>query len=74
MDVSKKSITQAYKLDKKSMKLLSLYKNILNRISKKLKTSMKKAIVVGSGFGGIASALRLKALGYEVIFLKNLTN
>ena len=27
---------------------------------------MKKAIVVGSGFGGIASALRLKALGYDV--------
>ena len=32
---------------------------------------MKKAIVVGSGFGGIASALRLKALGYDVMFLKN---
>ena len=27
---------------------------------------MKKAIVVGSGFGGIASALRLRANGYEV--------
>ena len=27
---------------------------------------MKKAIVVGSGFGGIASPLRLKALGYDV--------
>ena len=27
---------------------------------------MKKAIVVGSGFGGIASALRLKAMGYDV--------
>ena len=27
---------------------------------------MKKAIIVGSGFGGIASALRLKALGYDV--------
>ena len=27
---------------------------------------MKKAIVVGSGFGGIASALRLRAIGYDV--------
>ena len=27
---------------------------------------MKKAIVVGSGFGGIASALRLRANGYDV--------
>lgn len=26
----------------------------------------KKAIVIGSGFGGIASALRLRGLGYEV--------
>ena len=25
-----------------------------------------KAVVVGAGFGGIASALRLRALGYEV--------
>ena len=30
----------------------------------------KKAIVVGSGFGGIASSLRLKALGYDVILLE----
>ena len=27
---------------------------------------MKKAIVVGSGFGGIASALRLRANGFDV--------
>ena len=27
---------------------------------------MRKAIVVGSGFGGIASALRLRASGFEV--------
>ena len=33
---------------------------------------MKKAIVVGSGFGGIASALRLKALGYEVNIFEKL--
>lgn len=32
----------------------------------------KKAIVVGSGFGGIASSLRLKALGYDVILLEKL--
>jgi phytoene desaturase len=32
----------------------------------------KKAIVVGSGFGGIASSLRLKALGYEVTLLEKL--
>ena len=29
----------------------------------------KKVIVVGSGFGGISSALRLKAKGYEVLLL-----
>jgi len=32
----------------------------------------KKAIVVGSGFGGIASSLRLKALGYDVTLLEKL--
>ena len=31
-----------------------------------------KAIVVGSGFGGIASSLRLKALGYDVLLLEKL--
>ena len=34
-----------------------------------IKTGLKsghKAIVVGAGFGGIASALRLRAMGYEV--------
>ena len=30
----------------------------------------KKVIVVGSGFGGLASALRLKAKGYEVTLLE----
>ena len=33
---------------------------------------IKKAIVVGSGFGGIASSLRLKALGYDVVLLEKL--
>ena len=33
---------------------------------------MKKAIIVGSGFGGIASALRLKALGYDVCIYEKL--
>ncbi|MFM7673048.1 MAG: phytoene desaturase family protein, partial [Candidatus Fonsibacter sp.] len=30
----------------------------------------KKAIVIGSGFGGIASALRLKAKGYNVTIIE----
>ena len=32
----------------------------------------KSALVVGSGFGGIASALRLKALGYNVTLIEKL--
>ena len=32
----------------------------------------KTALVVGSGFGGIASALRLKALGYNVTLIERL--
>ena len=63
----KKSITDAYDLDKRIYEIVKFVnKNILNRISKKLKIKMKKAIVVGSGFGGIASALRLRAIGYDV--------
>ena len=30
---------------------------------------MKQAVVVGAGFGGIASALRMRAKGYEVTLL-----
>ena len=30
----------------------------------------KKVIVIGSGFGGLASALRLRAKGYEVTLLE----
>ena len=30
----------------------------------------KKIIVIGSGFGGIASALRMKAKGYQVTLLE----
>ena len=33
-----------------------------------------KVLVVGSGFGGIASALRMRALGYEVTLLEKLEN
>jgi len=33
-----------------------------------------KILVVGSGFGGIASALRMRALGYEVTLLEKLEN
>ena len=32
----------------------------------------KKALVVGSGFGGIASALRLRRLGFQVTILERL--
>ena len=32
----------------------------------------KTAIVVGSGFGGIAASLRLRAMGYEVSVLEKL--
>ena len=32
----------------------------------------KKALVVGSGFGGIASALRLRKLGFQVTILEKL--
>ena len=32
----------------------------------------KTALVVGSGFGGIASALRLRALGYNVTLIEKL--
>lgn len=34
---------------------------------------MKKAIVIGSGFGGLASSLRLKAKGYDVLVLESLS-
>ena len=38
IDVSRKSITQAYKLDKKIYEIVKFVnKNILNRISKKIK-------------------------------------
>ena len=30
---------------------------------------MNKAIVIGAGFGGIASALRLRAKGYDVVII-----
>ena len=32
----------------------------------------KRAIVIGSGFGGIAMSLRLKKLGYETIIIEKL--
>jgi phytoene desaturase len=31
----------------------------------------EKAIVIGSGFGGLAAALRLRALGYQVVVLES---
>jgi len=41
--------------------------------SKKLVTD-KTAVVIGAGFAGIATALRLKALGYEVTLLERLSS
>ncbi|MGB2046244.1 MAG: phytoene desaturase family protein, partial [Porticoccaceae bacterium] len=32
----------------------------------------KKAVIIGAGFAGIATALRLRALGYEVTLLERL--
>ena len=32
----------------------------------------KKIIVIGSGFGGLAAALRLKAKGYKVTLVEKL--
>ena len=37
-----------------------------------MKNDIKSAIVVGSGFGGLAAALRLKYLGYDVTLLEKL--
>ena len=34
----------------------------------------KKAVVIGAGFAGIATALRLRALGYQVTLLERLAN
>ena len=36
--------------------------------------SMKKAIVIGAGFGGIASAIRLKKKGYNVEIIDRCNN
>ena len=38
----------------------------------KQKTIAKKAIIVGAGFGGLAAALRLRAIGYQVTVLDKL--
>ena len=35
-------------------------------------TTNKKALIIGSGFGGIASALRLKKIGFEVTLVERL--
>ena len=32
---------------------------------------MKKAIIIGSGVAGLASALRLKSIGYDVVVFEN---
>ena len=37
-----------------------------------MQNEIKSAIVIGSGFGGLAAALRLKSIGYEVTLLEKL--
>ena len=41
-----------------------------NQSSVRSLSMTKKVIVIGSGFGGLASALRLRAKGYEVTLLE----
>ncbi|MGB1403644.1 MAG: phytoene desaturase family protein [Porticoccaceae bacterium] len=36
--------------------------------------TIRKAVVIGAGFAGIATALRLRALGYQVTLLERLAN
>ena len=43
----------------------------MNSFSKKEKKTVK-SIVIGGGFGGIAIALRLRALGHNVTLLEKL--
>ena len=44
-------------------------------MKKKIKNQNQiKSIVVGGGFGGIAVALRLRALGHKVTLLENITS
>ena len=38
-----------------------------------LQASKGRAVVVGAGFGGIAVALRMRALGYEVTLIDRLS-
>ena len=38
-----------------------------------MKSNLKKIVVIGSGFGGIAAALRLKAKNYTVTLVEKLT-
>ena len=46
---------------------------MITKILKILKmTTNKKALIIGSGFGGIASALRLKKIGFEVTLVERL--
>ena len=46
---------------------------MITEILKILKmTTNKKALIIGSGFGGIASALRLKKIGFEVTLVERL--
>ena len=37
-----------------------------------MQNEIKSAIVIGSGFGGLAAALRLKSIGYDVTLLEKL--
>ena len=67
IDVSKKSITDAYDLDKRIYEIVKFVnKNILNRISKKLKTNYEKSYCSWFRFWRYCICLSLRAIGYDV--------
>ena len=73
--VSERAIEISDKTDKKLFRIVSfVISSIITKITKSAKKILmnKTAIVVGSGFGGISAALRLKSLGYEVSIYEKL--
>ena len=45
-----------------------------NSVGSESERSDQSAIVIGAGFSGIATALRLRALGYKVTLVERLDN
>ena len=43
-----------------------------NRVGQSIDNNSQHAIVIGAGFSGIATALRLRALGYQVTLMERL--